>query len=338
MIKKVATSRFAKQRQFSDLVGIDFSTTATKVVRLKKGKSDVVLAGLDLLPAVDFGASSSRMELPRNMSSYYGCLAYTGHAAVVRMVNASLQPDENGLPEPRLRELLNVTDDFRVAARLVKRGKGRQDSSLLAAAIPQDDARFLLNMFPSGPPAPASLEVSGLAFVSAFMHACGQTLGGEAVGLVEAGESVSHYAFLNQGEVVLVGKLPFGARSLRQKLAKDLGVDEELAQSILSDRSINISSSLSGVLQPILKQLSISKDFIERHQGIRVAKVFVSGGLSLLPSWVGEVGQMMHCDVMQWNPFENIVCDADVLTDDMKAQATRFAAAVGAALGGFEEA
>ena len=206
MIKK-ALSKSRSQRRFTDLVGVDFSTTATKVVRLNNQKGKLSLAGLDLLPAVDFGAVASRMELPRNMTSYYGCLAYTGSAAVVRMVNAPLPANDETLPEPKLRELLNVTEDYRVSARLLKRGKGRQDSSLLAAAIPQDDVRYLLGMFPAGPPAPASLEVSGLAFVSAFLNARGTECKDTAVCLFEAGESISHFAFLNKGALALVGKL-----------------------------------------------------------------------------------------------------------------------------------
>ncbi|VGO14949.1 hypothetical protein PDESU_03529 [Pontiella desulfatans] len=336
MIKK-ASKKDQTRKRFNDLVGVDFSTTGTKVVRLKSHKGGLTLAGLDLLPPIDFGEVASRIELPRNMSTYYGCLSYTGSAAVVRMVNAPLPAGEETLPEPKLRELLNVTDDYRVSARMVKRGKGRQDSSLLAAAIPQDDVRYLLSMFPSGPPAPASLEVSGLAFVSAFLHARGEECKESAVCLFEAGESLSHFVFLNNQSVVLVGKLAFGTRTLRQKLAKDLGVDEELADSILTDRSINISSSLSNVMEPFFKQLSISKDFIERHQGCRISKIYVSGGLSLLSSWSSEVGNLLNMAVEHWSPFENIEIDPDILPHEMEKQATRFAAAVGAAIGGFEE-
>lgn len=336
MIKKATQAR-QLQKRFSDLVGIDFATTATKVVRLKKNKSDLSLVGLDVLPAIDFGSAARRMELPRNICSYYGCLAYNGPESLVRMVNAPLPAEQEALPEAKLRELLNVEDNFRVGASLVKRGKGRQDSSFLAAAIPQDDIRFLLNMFPSGSPAAASVEVAGLAFVAAFLHARGASVANEAVCLLEAGETACHYVFLNQGTVTLVGKLSFGARTIREKLAADLGVDDELAASILNDRSINITGSVEAVIGPFLKQLSISKDFIERHQGCRVSKVFVSGGLSLLPNVSEEVGRMLHAEAVKWSPLENIQCEPDAVPDVLEKQITRFSAAIGAAIGGFEK-
>lgn len=207
---------------------------------------------------------------------------------------------------------------------------------MLAAAIPEDDIRFMLNMFPAGPPAPASLEVSGLSFVSAFLHARGKECSDSTVCLLETGETISHFVFLNKGEVVLVGKMPFGARTLRTQLSSDLGVDDDLASSILNDRSINISSSLSKVLSPFIKQISISKDFIERHQGNKVSSIYVSGGLSLLPSCNAELGQMLNSEIKRWNPLENITCDPEILTPEMQEQATRFSAAIGAAIGGFE--
>ncbi len=325
------------QRKLGVLVGVDFATTATKVVQLKQSKGELALTGIDMLPAVDYSATANRMELPRNLSSYYGCLAYSGAESVVRMVHTPLPAEEATLPETELRKLLNVTDDFRVSAQLIKRGKGRQDSSLLAAAIPQDDVRYILNLFPAGPPAPASLEVAGLAFVSAFMNARADECADDAICLIDAGESVSHYVFMNKGVVVLVGKMDFGVRTLRNKLVADLGVDDELAASILDDRSINISTSLASVMAPITKQLSISKDFIERHQGCRVSKVYVSGGMSLLPSWSDELMNMIHTEVEPWSPLENIAIAPDIVSVEMNQQATRFAAAIGAAIGGFQD-
>lgn len=327
-----------KQRMAPSLVGIDFSTTATKVVRLKKNRSDLVLQGIDLLPPVDFGAPSRRMELPRNMLANYACLTYTGTSSVIRMVNTPLADGETEVPEKKLRELLNVEQEYRVSAALARRGQGRQDSGFLAAAIPEDDVQFLLSMFPAGPPAPASVEISGLSFVQAFFHARGRECGDEAVCLIEAGEAVSHFAIVNRGVVVLVGKFGFGGRTLRDKVAQDLGVDDELAGTILTDPSINISTTISDVMTPFFKQLSISKDFIERHQSCRISRMYVSGGLSLMRHWSTVLGQMLHAEVLSWSPFEQVQMDhPHLIPENLAGQETRFAAAMGAAIGGLEE-
>lgn len=333
--KRRVTSR--TQRSTTDLVGVDFSTTATKVVRLKKIKDSISLMGIDLLPAVDFNIAAQRVELPRNLEANYACLAYSGPSSMVRMVNASLSGDEAMLSTAKLHELLNVKDDYRVSAQLIKKGSGRQDSHFLAAAIPKDDVAFLLNMFPVGPPAPASVEVSGLSFISAFLNARSSECENDGVCLIEAGESTSHFVFLNKGVVVLVGKFGSGGATLRNKVAEDLGVDDELAATIISDRSINVSTTFLDVMTPFLKQLSMSKDFIERHQACRISRIYVSGGVSLLPHWVEMVEKYLRTKIVRWDPFENIQCDPGLLPAELTEQTPRFAAAIGAAIGGLVE-
>lgn len=330
-------SKVRFRRRSNDVVGIDFSSTATKLVRLKRTGEQVSLVGLEVMPALDFDAEVDRFDLPRKLTSYYCNLCYSGVGAVIRILHTPLRAEETAPPTSKLRELLNVKSDFRVASYLLRHGKGRLDSNLLAVAIPQDDVNRMLGMFPSGPPAPASLEVSGLSVITAFLHARGEELGDETVCLIETGENTSTFAFLNRNEVFLVGKQNFGVRVLRDKISKDLEVDNELAMSILSDHSINISASLSAIQSPFIKQISISKDFVERHEGVQISKVYLSGGLSLLSSWSQEVEKRLNSTVVQWSPLENIQVGKDILSDENAVQITRFSAAVGAALGGLLE-
>ena len=335
-MSKTNKNKGRPEKRFSDLVGIDFSTTATKVVRLRKSKGVCSLVGMDHLPPIDFNTLAAGLELPRNLMTHYACLAYSGPRSVLRMINAPLKEDDEALPEEKLRELLNVTDDFRASVKLIQRGKGRKDSSFLAAAIPKDDVQFIRNLFPAGPPAPASVEVAGLSFVSAFLHARGEACAHDSVCLLDTGETVSNFVFLNNNTIALVGRLSFGVKTFRSRIADDLGVDDELAASILSDRAIDISSSVRSVLEPFLKQLSISMDFLARHQGCRVSKIFVSGGMSLVPSWIEEVGNMLTAEVSAWSPLENIEYDPESIPSEMIEQASRFTAAIGAAIGGLE--
>jgi Tfp pilus assembly PilM family ATPase len=91
-------------------------------------------------------------------------------------------------------------------------------------------------------------------------------------------------------------------------------------------------------MMPFLKQLSISRDFIERHQSCRISKMYISGGMSLLPHWSLVLEQTLNAQVEAWSPFENIqLDDPNIIPEELSVQATRFAAAVGAAIGGFEE-
>ena len=65
--------------------------------------------------------------------------------------------------------------------------------------------------------------------------------------------------------------------------------------------------------------------------------MYVSGGLSLLPHWSSLVEQTLHAEVQFWSPFENMQYDhPNIIPEHLAPQATRFAAAVGAAIGGLE--
>jgi len=326
-----------KRKGLSDLVGVDFSASGVKVVRIKNNRDGICVTGVDLLPAVDFTQPARRISLPRNLCPHYSCLSYSSKDTVVRLVSASIPSESEELSEEEVRELLNVNEDYRAAATLLKRGKGREDSSFLAAAMPESDARFLISMFPSGPPAPMSIEISGLSTINAFLHARGNECIDTSVCLIECGDKVSYFAFLNRGVVSLVGKFIFGGDLLRRKIVEDLGVDDELASSILSDRSVNIAAIIQDVMTPFLKQLVISRDFVERHQKSRITRIYASGGTSLFPHWKETIQQSLLIDVVSWSPFENIDMEPGIFPPNLKGQETRFSAAVGAVIGGFQE-
>jgi len=326
------------QRKVSDLLGVDFSSTGTKVVRLRKAKGgQISLVGIDLLPALDLTASKCSLKLPKQLVTHYANLVYSGKEAVARVLNVPLPPDEDMLPDEKLRELLNVSEEYRVSAGLLKRASGRKDSMLLAAAIPESIIKTVLSSFEVGSPALASVEVAGLAFISAFLYAQGERVKDEAVCIVEYGESTTYFAFLNQGMVLLVGRFDFGGAVMRDKISKDLGVDEDLTKTIIVDRSIDVSAFIIEAMTPILKQLSISKDFVERHQSCEISKLYISGGTNQLSCWTQEAAKYLQVEVLPWNPLENINYAKGVIPDSLSDKISSFSVAIGAAIGGLEE-
>lgn len=333
----VSTLLKREKKGYSDLVGIDFSPAATLVVRLKKTRSAISLVGLEQLPGVDLADDQATFHLEKHLAANYGCLTYSGENTVLRAVAAPLAEGEAGLSESALQDLLNIGDEFRVSAKLLQRGRGRQDSTFLAAAIPEKDTEAILRFFEVGAPAALALEVAGLSYITAFLYTRGAECQEESVCLIDSGEECSYFAFLQKGEVALVGKYVFGARQLRSKVMSDLGVDEELAMGILADQSINVSATIMEVMSPFMKQLSISKDFVERRFGSKITKVYVSGETGQLSTWVEVVEQMLHAKVIRWSPFENIEYDSELFDDTLRGNESRYVAAVGAALGGFEE-
>jgi len=326
------------QRKVLDLVGIDFSTTGTKVVRLKKTKGGgVSLMGMDILPAVDLTTTKCSLKLSKQLTTHYANVVYSGSEAMARVLNAPLPAGEIMLSDTKLRESLHVSEEYRVSATILQKGQGRKDSRFLVSAVPNSIITSVLSSFETGSPAVASVEVAGIAFISAFLHAHGKKMKDKVVCIVEFGESTTYFAFLSKGTVLLVGKFEIGAAVMRDKISKDLGVDEDLTKTIILDRSIDVSSSITNVMMPILKQLSISKDFVERYQTCEISKLYISGDTDLLSCWTGEVSQFLQVDVVPWNPLENIHCEKGVIPKAFSHKISSFSVAVGAAIGGLKE-
>jgi hypothetical protein len=120
------------------------------------------------------------------------------------------------------------------------------------------------------------------------------------------------------------------------KIQQQMGVDREVAQGIISDGSFDISSCVRDVMGPFLRQLSISRDFVERQEKCRIGELYLSGGMSLSKYWVEAIGKGSKMKVHLWNPFEPIHIPTGAYPADLAGQETRFAAAVGAALGVYE--
>ena len=132
--------------------------------------------------------------------------------------------------------------------------------------------------------------------------------------------------------MVLVRKLDFGAVNILKKLQDSLGVDQDVAVGILSDGSFDVSKIFHQAMETFLQQLTISLDFVERRENVRVEKMYVCGGGTMLRLWSQEVEGATGRKPIPWNPFEGLLLQPGAFPDRLKGQECRFSAAIGAAL------
>jgi Tfp pilus assembly PilM family ATPase len=324
-----------------DIVGIDIGTTATKVVRIRTTGSETTLVGAAILPVVELssylnGEEVPSFSLPAKLKARSVAIACTAQSAVVKLLsfpgafeasNAGKLIGNLGLDDP---------DRFRIGFKVVIEGQRRQESRILTVAIPEVEAAIPVQLFPSGIPAPNSIEVSGLASMSAFLKTAAEHSDG-ALGVIEFGATTSTYALFNRGVVALVRRFSFGSNMLLEKVAESLGVDVETAQGIVSDGSFDISSAVSEVMQPLIKQLMVSRDFVERRENCRITQMYVSGGLANSHDSLNSLRQAMDLEVHFWNPFDGLTVAKDAIASDLSGREWQFSAAIGACLATFEE-
>ncbi|HBA85828.1 MAG TPA: hypothetical protein DCZ95_17230 [Verrucomicrobia bacterium] len=326
----------------SDLLGVDIASSGTKVVRLRRNKDKLTLVGAAILPAISLKPTEPEQSepllsalIPKALIANYASLAVTGESTVVRLLSLPGHTEQTQLVESQVREHIGIEGEYRLGYVITSPPKGKSETKLLVAAMPEPEAKSLLNLVRTGAPAPFSIEVSGLAVLNAFLQGPGAAMEQDSIGLLDAGAKVSFLALFSKGNLALVRKFDFGGDALTAKVQQQLGVNREIAQGIVSDGSFDISQSVHDVMDPFLRQLSISRDFVERREDCRLSKLYLSGGMSLSKYWLDELRKTTGIESQTWDPFDGLAIAPSAIPDEFKNQKTRFTAAVGAALGAF---
>ena len=321
------------QRKLSSLLALDFAGSGIKAVRLKKSKGRLLLSGADILPPLDSGAEE-HPELPKTLSAYYTSICIGSSDAQLRVFNHAMQ--DGASVEDAIRANLSVPEGYRVAGKVLAEGAGKRESSLLGVALPEDVVRRYLGLFANGAPAPHAMELAGLAAFNAFLFNRGKSTAGQTICLIETGLHYTYIAFLHRNKLQLVNRFDVGGEHLRKQVQMTLGVDEEMAATILDDGSVDVGAPIKTALAPFSKQLSIYREFVERQTKGALSGVYMSGGEANSPHWQRAVQDVTGMTPVCWNPFDKIEGVDDALPEHLKGQEPRFAAAVGAALAGLE--
>jgi len=332
-LKKSAFTKTSDQgRRLTTLLGLDFATSGIKAVRIKKGKERLALAAVDLLPALNAGAEE-RPQIPKPLSDYYVALSATVQGAMLRVFNAPFPEDAE--MEDIVREHLTVPADCRIGGSVIR--PGRRECTILGVAVPEKTIQHFLKLFASGAPAPRSLELSGLAAISAFLFTRGDEVADQTVCLIEAGSRYTYAAFLNRNQLQIANRFEIGGDVLSEQIQRTLGIGEEMSRTILTaDSSVDVSGPVRSAAGSFLKQLSIYREFVERQNKSTLAGVYLSGGLALSSPWHDVLHDALGIKPEVWSPFEKLDVAPEGIPEKLSGHEPRFAAAVGAALAGIE--
>jgi Tfp pilus assembly PilM family ATPase len=331
--------KFNFKHGVSDIVGVDVAAGGVKAVRLKRNPDSTTaptLVAAALLPAITLppeGSPVSPLILPKNLSARQVSIALTGKSALVKLL--SFMGKTDATMEAQLGEMMGIdkTADFRISYRILSEGHGRTESKVLVVAIPEADVQWALQLFPSGFPAPFSIEISGLASLSSFLQGPAFQHKEDTVGVIDFGAEVSFMAIFNKSVAALVRKFDFGSNAILARVQESMGVDAATALEIVSGGSIDLSQFFTDAMDPFIKQLVISRDFLERRENCRISRIYVSGGATASRDWNAVVQNALGLPITLWDPFEPVTLQPGAIPDELKGRESRFTAAMGAAWG-----
>ena len=314
-------------------------------VRMRKNSDVLTITAVDVIdrPVAADSDGEERvvapLNLPARVKAHYASLAIDSSPAIVRLL--TLPGKSEADMDTRVIDNLGLEnpDDYRISYNVLADGAARSETRVVAVAYPDSPAMDALAMLPTtGTPAPYSLEISGLATMTAFMNGPVAARENDTLGLVDFGDTATLFAFFHKGTPALIRKLDRGTNALLDKVEAMLGVDRETAIGIISDGSFDISPAAADVMQPLVRQLLVSRDFVERRENCKVDAIYLAGGLAVSRDAQNEVGGAMGVPVESWNPFSGIAMAEDAVPEKFAGLEWRFAAAAGACLATFEEA
>lgn len=298
-------SSSSKRLNIQDALGVDFGTTSTKIVRLRRNGSTYTLSEADVAEPYTLDATAKeKLTLPKKLQTRYAGACITSPSSNVRFLYVSSKLKGDQAIQGRVRKSLGLDNDYRIGYSIVQEGKEGTDHKVLAAGVPVPDVQGARQLFQSNNPSLVSLEIAGLASLNSFSHTDAAQTDAGAVCYIEAGATTTTLSFFHEGENRLVRKLDVGAIHIQQRIQDVLAISEEDALNVLFEDATPLLESSLDPIGGLLQEVSISQKFIERNDNTKVVKVYASGGLSYSPYWSYVMEQALQCEIEIWNPFK----------------------------------
>jgi Tfp pilus assembly PilM family ATPase len=336
-MKRLAEYLRRFKRGYTDVLGLDVAGSGIKAVRLRRVNEKLSVVAAEILPVTPLPEtlmeSTGAMVLPKPLRARYVAMATSEPGSIVKLLTIPAHSDKT--TDVHVHELMGMSEaaEYRLSYEQV--ASSRTEVKVLAVGMPLQGVQSLCDRFPVGTPAPCSIEVSGLAAMTAHAWGPGRQHLDDCLAVVDFGSRMTLVSFFNKGTMVMIRKFDVGATSILKKLQDSLGVDGDVAMGILSDGSFDISQIVHQTMESFLQQLIISWDFVERRENTRIARLYACGGGASISCWAHEIQGVTGQEPVLWSPFDGLVASEELL-GRWKGQESRFAAAVGVALGVME--
>ena len=332
--------RIPGRRGVQDVLAVELDLDSTRCIRFKRVGENLAVLAVENLPPIDLSEKTLNnvdeikpLALPKNLAAKGVAVALPGFSAVVKLLNLPGHLDANA--SDKVKEHLGLEGEgYRVGFQDLSSGSGRE-TKMLAVAAPVALVRAACRLFPSGNPVPVSIEIAGVAALTAFQEGPLAKHSGEAIGVIETGPRATFVSFFNKDELVLMRKFDFGMNDILNRIQKDLGLDRATVAGLIADNAFDVSQAVKEVSEPFIKQMIISRHFVERRENCHITRMYVPGGVAVPGDWVNEVKSAMGFDVDFWDPFaaSRIKLPTGGLNEQFDVQRSRFAATIGAGMG-----
>lgn len=186
---------------------------------------------------------------------------------------------------------------------------------------------------------PVAVDVDVFALANAW-ELCGlaESVGEteeRAIALVDVGASLTSINVLCGHETCFSREISIGGADMTQAAARRLNLENHEAEQIKrapEGREAEIGRAIGPVLDDLVSELSLSLDYVENREGLRVEEVLLSGGGAMAPGAVSFIEQATGRTTRAWNPLEGLRLASDRIdVEELESCAPSLAVAIGLA-------
>lgn len=121
----MASKPSSTQPKITDVLGVDFGSTSTKLVRIRTLAGKISLVDADVMPAFELEgeSASSKLNIPKKLSAPYVAAALTGQESHVRFMFISSKLNDGRAIQQRVAKSLSLSREYRVGYTIVEKAK-----------------------------------------------------------------------------------------------------------------------------------------------------------------------------------------------------------------------
>jgi type IV pilus assembly protein PilM len=341
-------------RKTKSIVGLDLGSQLVKAVEISLEGSEPVISGFAVADVLEGGDRSEAIAQVFSNGRFRGknvVTSVSGQAVVVRYITMPQMSDSELAQAIRFESdkyLPFDNDEVQIDCQRLMRTPpiqsegGRTDEQIgvvlaaCRAAVVEDQIAEISRHGLT----PIAVDVDVFALANAW-ELCGLSEAdytdndSNAIALADVGASCTSINVLCGGETCFSREIGIGGQDMTQATARRLGVDVAEAEMIKREsegREAEVGRAILPVLEDLASELSLSLDYVENREGLRVEEVLLSGGGVMAPGAISFIEQATGRTARTWNPLEGLRVSVDrVDVEQLEACAPSLAVAIGLA-------
>ena len=343
-------------QQKKDVIGIDIGSSSIKMVHLREAKGSFQLAnlGLAILPPeaiVDNAImdSSVIVDIIKGLVESHGiktknvAASVSGHSVIIRKIQLPIMTEEEMEASIQWEaeqyipfEISEVNLDFQIL------GPDANDASLMnviLVAAKKDFVNDYVALFKECGLNPQIMDIDCFAVENVYEINHG-TSEDEVVALIDMGASSMNVNVLRGGMSVFTRDIQVGGNTYNEEIQKRLGLNNEDAETVklggeVADVSPEaVAEVMEDATESLTQEVQRSIDFFSATSSDeKVQKVFITGGVSKVPSVKTSLENRLGVEVNAIDPWRQITfSEKDFDPEYLQAMGPVYTVAAGLAM------